>query len=141
MLFRRLPGYPADSRDTSKLGATRMLADRVHELLSLAQSEQAAVLVQAQAAAAPPDELDAIALSVARMFMRGDIDYNAASSVICPIWDAKLEAGALPPPVAYEIYWALDRGEYASPGHSPDEDPVEYHVKPALAAILAKHGA
>jgi len=118
-----------------------MLADRIRDLLSSAQHEQAALLVEAEAANAPAEELEAIVLNAARMFMRGAIDYAAASGVVWPIWNTAFARGSLPPPLAYEVYWAFDGGQYASPGHGSDEDPIEYHVKPALAAILAKHGA
>jgi hypothetical protein len=61
------------------------------------------------------DLLDSLAVAIARRFEGGSLPYDAAMGKVAALYDtsaAKLEVRSS----LYEVYWALDEGEYGAQG-------------------------
>jgi hypothetical protein len=120
----------------------RDLIERFVAALDAAVSVEAAVEVAEAFARAdgvvPEDFLNNVALTVGQSFLSGRIDYGDAMGTMAGIYNALFQtrlAGVST--LVYEVYWALDEGEY---GHESDGDlnPIQARAIPALRRALTR---
>jgi hypothetical protein len=86
----------------------------------------------------PEDFLNQVARTVGQSFLSERISYDDAMGTMAGIYNALFQSRvAGVNTLAYEVYWALDEGEY---GHESDGglDPIQARAIPAVRRVLAR---
>lgn len=81
--------------------------------------------------------LNALAVEVAGRYLRGDISFTAADSLMNNLFDHAARRSVLPP-AFMRVYEAFDQGEYHHSGDAEGVDSEVVYTKPMLLTLIAE---